>query len=133
MTQFAKNETGSPRSEVGILRGRVPTEKQYGTLRNLASGAAGLSWGKRHTEPFLRRGWVTAEWRPPYYQWVRITPAGLRALADAVEKFGLPEMGKTAQRERRACAGCERDWRPRCKCGSTTWHYDIEEIEVDAA
>ncbi len=69
-----------------------PTEKQYASLRILSSGSAGLSWGRRHTETLLRRGWVTAEWREPFYQWVRITPDGLRALALAVEKYGLPEM-----------------------------------------
>lgn len=71
---------------------RAPTVKQHGALRALASGGAGLSWGKRVTDPLIRRGWVTAEWEPPYYQWVRITPDGLRALADAVERDGLPEI-----------------------------------------
>jgi hypothetical protein len=71
---------------------RVPTEKQYRTLRVLGSGSAGLSFRKRQTEQLLRHGWVTAEWVPPYYQWVRITPDGLRALAGAVERYGLPEL-----------------------------------------
>ena len=88
---------------------RVPTEKQYATLRALGSGSAGLSWGKRHAEQFLRRGWVTAEWSPPFYQWVRITPAGIRALAAAVEKYGLPELGPKPQKWERYCG----------KCGST--------------
>lgn len=116
----------TPHESLLPSQGRCPTEKQYETLRSLAGGAAGLSWGKRQTEQFLRRGWVTAEWRHPYYQLVRITQDGLRALAAAVEKFGLPEI--TLRRERRACSGCERDWNPRCKCGSNRWHYDIEEI-----
>ncbi len=66
---------------------------QYQRLLPLGSASAGLSWTRRNAEPFLRHGWVTAEWRPPYYQWVRITPDGLRALADGVERYGLPELG----------------------------------------
>jgi len=85
---------------------RTPTEKQYQALRNLASGAAGLSWGKRNTEMFLNRGWVTAEWRPPNYQWVRITPDGMRALADAVEQYGLPDLGPKPQKWQSYCAKC---------------------------
>jgi hypothetical protein len=73
---------------------KVPTEKQYRLLRFLGSGSAGLAFTRRETEPFLRRGWVTAELKENYYNWVRITPDGLRALADAVEKYGLPEIGK---------------------------------------
>lgn len=93
---------------------RTPTEKQYDSLLLLGSGAAGLSWGKRHAEQFLRRGWVTAEWRSPYYQWVRITSEGLRALAAAVEKYGLPEIGPKDQTHQRVCADC----------GSATYRYE---------
>ncbi len=80
----------------------APTQKQYDVLRNLGGGAAGLSRKKRETEVLLRRGWVTAEWHAPYYQWVRITPDGLRSLALGVEKFGLPEIGPKPQRGRYA-------------------------------
>ena len=69
---------------------RTPTEKQYQRMRPLGDGAAGLSRSKRDIDPLLRHGWVTAEWRPPYYQMVRLTPDGLRALADAVERYGWP-------------------------------------------
>lgn len=85
---------------------RVITERQYQRLRVLGSGSAGLSWGKRDTEVFLRRGWVTAEWRAPYYQMVRITATGLRALADGVERYGLPGLGPSPMTERRVCADC---------------------------
>lgn len=106
----------------------VPTEKQYDSLRALASGAAGLSFKKRETEPLLRRGWVTANWRPPYYQWVRITADGLRALALAVECYGLPELGPSKV-ERRVCSDCEREWSTVCRhCGSRSYRY----VEVDA-
>ena len=74
----------------------MPTAKQYRSLRILGSGAAGLSWRKRDTEPLIRWGWVTAKLDGPYYQWVRITPDGLRALALAVEKYGLPDLGSKA-------------------------------------
>ncbi len=98
---------------------RAPTEKQYGRLLNLGSGNAGLSWKKRDVEPLLRRGWVTAEWREPYYQMVRITPDGLRALAVAVETYGLPDIGPRPTTVRRLCADC----------GSG--RYRFEEVEVD--
>ena len=100
--------------------GRVPTEKQYRTLVALGDGSAGLSRGKRDTDPLLRRGWVTAEWRPPYYQWVRITPEGLRALATAVERYGLPEMGPKPKTTRRVCSDC----------GGT--RYRIEQVDAEA-
>ena len=93
---------------------RAPTELQYQSLRALGSGSAGLSWTKRETEPFLRHGWVTADWREPYYQWVRITPDGLRALAVAVEKYGLPSMSPKQPTSRRVCADC----------GSRSYRYE---------
>lgn len=85
---------------------RVATERQYRLLLNLGSGSAGLSWGKRNTEQLTRRGWATAQWTPPYYQWVRITPEGLRALATAVERYGLPDLSPVDTTTRRVCADC---------------------------
>jgi hypothetical protein len=70
---------------------RIPTEKQYRRLLMLGSGAAWMSASKRDCQPLLRRGWVTADFDGRLYQWVRITPSGLRALADAVEAYGLPQ------------------------------------------
>lgn len=103
---------------------RIPTEKQYDYLRALGSGSAIIVDGKRQTEMYLRRGWVTAEFsddadRQYPYSWIRITPAGLRALAAAVEKYGLPELGPKPQTERRVCADC----------GSTRYRFEI----IDAA
>lgn len=100
----------------------TPTEKQYDKLRLLASGAAGLSFPKRETEALLRRGWVTAHWRPPYYQWVRITVDGLKALARAVEKYGLPEL--EPHYRTRVCVDCGHAWKPRCRCGGRTYLYE---------
>jgi hypothetical protein len=97
-----------------------PTEKQYGSLRMLASGSAGLSWRKRETEPFLRRGWVTAELKDGLYQWVRITPDGLRALALAVEEYGLPDLGPKPTTHERYCG----------KCGSTRILTRSVEVKV---
>lgn len=85
---------------------RTPTEKQFEILLSLASGGAGLSRTKRDTDPLLRWGWVAAEWKPPYYQWVRITPDGLRALAVAVERYGLPDLGLKPTTTRRVCSDC---------------------------
>lgn len=71
---------------------RVPTEKQYELLRILGSGSMVLAPGRRDWGPLLRRGWVSMEaeddgkgYLPP----LRITAAGLHALADAVERYGL--------------------------------------------
>jgi hypothetical protein len=88
---------------------RPITWKQYDRLRGLGTGAAGLSWRKRDTEPLLRRGWITADWQPPFYQWVRITPDGLRALAQGVERYGLPDLHPQAATMIRVCADCGSD------------------------
>lgn len=98
---------------------RTPTPKQYRSLRMLAGGGAGLSWTKRDTDSLLSHGWVTATWDKPYYQLVRITPAGLRALADAVRTHGLPDLGPAPITRRRVCTDC----------GSTRHH--IEEIPAE--
>ena len=99
---------------------RIPTENQYRMLRGLHASSAGLSWGKRATEQLLRRGWVTAEWHEPYYQWVRITPAGLHALAQAVEKYGLPDLGPHPKRHQHYCS----------KCGSTRIYSRIVDVDI---
>jgi hypothetical protein len=103
---------------------RVPTAKQYRHLRILAAGAAGLSWTKRDTRPLLRHGWVTAEERGTYFQWVRITPDGLRALADAVERYGLPDLDPKPVTTRRVCSDC----------GGTSYRFEtVDAEEVIAA
>jgi hypothetical protein len=74
---------------------RAPTPKQAEKLRILGSGAIVLAPGRGEWGPLLRRGWVepvTADdadrrFLPP----LRITPEGLRALADALERDGQPE------------------------------------------
>lgn len=71
---------------------RVPTSRQYDLLRVLGGGAAIVTASRRDTEPLLRRGWVDAERRDSGYAFVRITPDGLRALAAAVERYGLPPL-----------------------------------------
>lgn len=71
---------------------RVPTEKQYRYLLRLGNGCALVVGRRRETTMYLRRGWVTAEDHSDHFAWVRITPDGLRALALAVETFGLPAM-----------------------------------------
>jgi hypothetical protein len=87
----------------------VPTEKQYAYLRTLGGGSAIIVGKKRETEMYLRRGWVTAEYEEDKYYpyaWIRITPKGIRALADAVEKYGLPEIGPSAQKWEPYCGAC---------------------------
>lgn len=74
----------------------TPTEKQYRLLLCLGNGCALVIGRRRETTPLLRRGWVTADDRGDHFAWVRITPEGLRALALAVEKYGLPAMGPSA-------------------------------------
>ena len=72
---------------------RTPTERQYHLLRMLASGSACVVGRKRDWRPLGNHGWVS--WRseePHGFVWVRITPDGLRALALAVEQYGLPEL-----------------------------------------
>ena len=111
---------------------RVPTERQYQLLLSIGSGAAALSRTKRDTEPLLRHGWVTADWRPPYYQFVRITAAGLHALARAVERFGLPSM-EVGHYHEKVCSECGRKWKPKCRCGSSSYRYEAREVERAAA
>lgn len=73
----------------------TPTERQYRLLLALGSGGTLVVGSRRQIGPLVRRGWVTATDKGDAhypYAWVRIRPDGLRALALAVEKHGLPEM-----------------------------------------
>ena len=72
------------------MTARVPTDKQYTLLLKLGSGAALVAGRPRDVEPLIRRNWVYATLHGGYYELVRITPDGLRALAAAVERYGLP-------------------------------------------
>lgn len=110
---------------------RVPTEKQYATLRPLGAGAAGVAWLKSRAAPLVRRGWVTAEDYPGdarHTGFVRITPDGLRALAAAVERYGLPELGP-AKVCVRVCANCDAEpLRQVCsKCGDSRYRYEARD------
>ncbi|HEU4722005.1 MAG TPA: hypothetical protein VFS59_11635 [Gemmatimonadaceae bacterium] len=75
---------------------RVPTRKQQHLLTVLAGGLPTvLAPGKRDWRPLLRRGWVEPnpryakghDERDRFLPPLRITPAGLRALADAMERY----------------------------------------------
>lgn len=75
---------------------RKPTPAQADRLRVVASGSIVLFPKRTLWGPLLRRGWVerldsaetpTGGWLPP----LRITPGGLRALADALERDGWPD------------------------------------------
>lgn len=81
---------------------KVPSEKQYGRLLILGAGAAVIAPGRRHWETLVRNGWVTSSLEDDgtghYLPPLRITPAGLTALAEAVERYGLPELGGPVER-----------------------------------
>jgi hypothetical protein len=70
----------------------VPTLRQGRTLLVLGSGGALVVGTRRDVGPLIRRGWVVGEPDPSGWAWVRITPAGLHALARSVERTGLPEL-----------------------------------------
>jgi len=77
------------------VNARKATEKQARLLRVLAGGSIVLVPMRRGWMPIVRRGWVettNGEHIPPdgqphgsYLPPLRITPDGLRALADATE------------------------------------------------
>ena len=71
----------------------TPTEGQYRLLRALGNGSALVSGTRREVGPLIRRGWVDGRWTETGWAMVRITPDGLRALARAVERYGLPDLG----------------------------------------
>jgi hypothetical protein len=108
-----------------IAVGKTPTESQHKVLLMLGSGNVLLTGKKRTVEPLVRRGWVTADHG---YAWVRITSEGLHALARGVERYGLPEM-KGGTVANRVCAECGRAWRPKCKCGCSSWRHEVREVE----
>lgn len=81
---------------------RVPTRRQYDTLLALGSGSAAVVLRPGVARPLLNHGWVTVRDHPDeasrVYGWVRITPAGLHALARGVERYGLPNIGPPVDR-----------------------------------
>lgn len=83
---------------------RGPTEGQYRKLRSLGSGAAVVCQRRREWEPLLRRGWVEQEPETSlqdngFPAFLRITPNGTRALADGIERYGLPPLTRVAEKE----------------------------------
>lgn len=80
----------------GAALTRTPTLRQYERLRILGSGGMVLAPRRREWQPLLRHGWVaaahdddaTSRLLPP----LRITPAGLIALAAAVQRHGHPDI-----------------------------------------
>lgn len=103
---------------------RTPTAKQYEYLLRLGSGNAIVVATKRDTAPLLGHGWITAtapETGRGYYTWLRITAEGLAALARAVGRYGLPELGPKPSTYNRVCG----------KCGSGRYRY--ERVEHDNA
>ncbi len=76
--------------QAGTAVNAVPTEKQYRRLLTLGSGWAGVGWSAPLILPLLGRVWIEPDNGSDGL--VRVTPAGLRALAAAVERYGLPEL-----------------------------------------
>lgn len=68
---------------------RVPTRKQYERMRILSPGRLLCGKPDREQQRLIANGW----WEP-VEGFTRITPAGLRALAAAVEKYGHPKIPK---------------------------------------
>lgn len=74
---------------------RIPTERQGKALQVLADPrrllVSGITGEKRLWRALMKHGWVEAE-RPRTCpeNGLRITPHGLRALADALERYGRP-------------------------------------------
>ena len=74
------------------MSARVPSRKQYESLRVLARLATALVPSRKEFVPLIRKGWTEADLRLPAAREgamgpQRITPAGLRALADAMERY----------------------------------------------
>lgn len=99
---------------------RKPTVKQGARLLVLGGGTVVLTPRRADWAPLLRHGWVeladgfghapSGGFLPP----LRITPAGLRALAVAVERDGLPPLTMKNETTRRVCADC----------GSSSYRYE---------
>jgi hypothetical protein len=84
---------------------RIPTPKQMAKLAALPLGTAVMNPRRHDFRPLLNHGWVEPVWdregsfdcaynpygSGSYLPPLRITPHGLRALADAIEKYGQPE------------------------------------------
>ena len=104
---------------------RVPTQRQFRLLLSLGSGNVLLTGTKGRVDPLLRHGWVTTDHG---YAWTRITARGLHALARAVARYGMPEI-QHASYHAKVCSECGRDWRPKCKCGSTSMRFEPREVE----
>ena len=84
---------------------RVPTKNQMARLALLPVGPCVLHPRRNDWRPLLNHGWVEAVWPKEwemvgsaydglhqYLPSLRISSDGLRALADAVEKHGQPEI-----------------------------------------
>lgn len=86
-------------------RRQIPTVKQAIKMQVLGGGAIAIVPGRADFGPLLRRGWVEtiseddgSRYLPP----VRITADGLRALADAMERYPedlRPEIKRDAYKQ----------------------------------
>lgn len=67
---------------------RPLTEQQFRRLAKLGNGAMLVSGNKRDWESLYKRGLIEGEIDARWLQGVTITPEGLRALADGLERYG---------------------------------------------
>ncbi len=98
-----------------------PTEKQYRALRIVGPDRILLTARKGEHGPLLRRGWLEPAWPDrqftgKYLPPLRITSAGMRALADGMDLCGQEEArlveGQLAVRQ----CSCARGKRPSMHC-----------------
>lgn len=69
---------------------RVPTVKQYGLLCIVGGPGWAFVCGRREHRPLVAHGWLAPQDPAVEDRMLRITPVGLRALADALETYGYP-------------------------------------------
>ena len=91
--------------------GRPLTQNQFDRLCSIAGGAMIVSGGnKRDWGSLHARGYVTGELGAQgcFINGIRITSAGLRVFADAVDRYGFPEVthDRTRKLPRRVCGSC---------------------------
>jgi hypothetical protein len=70
------------------MKGRIPTKRQFDRLLVVGSGSMIISGGDRGLRAMVKRGWLSTD-PPGSDNGFRITAEGFRALADAMEKYGL--------------------------------------------
>lgn len=100
---------------------KPPTEKQYRALLIVGPGRVLLTAREREHGSLLRRGWLEPAWPDPeftdkYLPPLRITSAGMRALADGMDLYGQEEVKLVESHLAVRQCSCERGERPSEGC-----------------